>query len=49
MCVGQMKDTPKAVERWKGQVEVLRLYSSYRDAVGIDGEAIEYEWGNSQD
>ena len=25
-CVGQMKDTPEAVERWKRQVEGLRLY-----------------------
>ena len=44
LCVGQMKDTPGAIERWKGQVEGLRLYSSYQDAVGIDGEAIEFEW-----
>ena len=28
----------------KGQVEDLRMYSSYQDAVGIDGEAIEFEW-----
>ena len=41
LCVGQ---TPEAIERWKGQVEGLRLYSSYQDAVGIDGEAIEFEW-----
>ena len=41
LCVGQMKDTPGATERWKGQVEGLRLYSSYQDAVGIDGEAID--------
>ena len=44
LCVGQMRDTPEALERWKGQVEGLRLYSSYYDAVGIDGEAIEFEW-----
>ena len=49
LCVGQMKDTPEAVERRKGPVEGLRLYSSYQDAVGIDGEAIEFEWKNSQD
>ena len=35
LCVGQMKDSPGAIERWKGQVEGLRLYSSYQDAVGI--------------
>ena len=44
LCVGQMKDSPGATERWKGQVEGLRLYSSDQDAVGIDGEAIEFEW-----
>ena len=49
LCVGQMKDTPKAVERWKEQVEGLSLYSSYQDAVGIDGEAIEFEWTIFQD
>ena len=32
-----------ATERWKGHVEDLRMYSSYQDAVGIDGEAIEFE------
>ena len=46
LCVGQMKDSPGATERWKGQVEGLRLYSSYQDAVGIDAEAIEFEWKN---
>ena len=44
--VGQMKDSPEAIERWRGQVEGLRLYSSYPDAVGIDGEAIELECKN---
>ena len=46
LCVGQMKDSPGAIERWKGQVEGLKLYSSYHDAVGIDGEAVEFEWQN---
>ena len=41
-----MRDTPEVIESWKGQVEGLRLYSSYQDAVGIDGEAIEFEWKN---
>ena len=47
LCVGQMKDTPGAIERWKVEEEGLRLYSSCQDAVGIDGEAIEFEWKNS--
>ena len=32
LCVGQMKDSPEAIERWRGQVEGLRLYSSYQDS-----------------
>ena len=44
LCVGQMKDTPGATERWKGQVEDLKKYSSYPDAVGLYGEPIEFEW-----
>ena len=35
-----------ATERWKGQVEDLKKYSSYPDAVGLDGEPIEFEWTN---
>ena len=34
--IGQVKDFSGAVQRWEGQVEDLRMYSSYRDAVGID-------------
>ena len=42
-CVGRMEQRPGAAERRrKGQVEDLRMYSSYQDAVGIDGEAIEF-------
>ena len=44
LCVGQVKDISGATERWKGQVEDLKKYSSYQDAVGLDGEPIEFEW-----
>ena len=30
--------------RWEGQVEELKMYPSYQEAVGIDGEPIELEW-----
>ena len=43
MC-GTGEETAKKIERWKGQVEGLWLFSSYQDAVGMDGEAIEFEW-----
>ena len=36
--------TAKAKARCEGQVERHRLYPSYQEAVGIDGEAIELEW-----
>ena len=39
-----MRDNPGAIERWRGQVERLRMYPSFQEAVGIDGEAIEFEW-----
>ena len=45
LCIGRMEQAPGAtVQRWKGQIEDLRKYSSHQDAVGLDGEAIEFEW-----
>ena len=50
LCIGRMEQAPGAtVQRWKGQIEDLRKYSSHQDAVGLDGEAIEFEWIFSQD
>ena len=47
LCVGRMEQSPAVAERrWKGQVGDLRMYSSYQDAVGIGGEATEFEWKN---
>ena len=43
------KDISGATARWTGQVKDLKKYSSYQDAVGIDGEATELEWKFSQD
>ena len=47
-CVGEMKKTPRALERWKEQMEKLKLHS-FHDAVRIDGEAIDFELKISQD
>ena len=44
LCFGQVKDISGATERWKSQVEDLKKHSSYQDAVGLDGEPIEFEW-----
>ena len=49
LCLGQMNESKEAIERWKGQVEGLRLYSCYQDAVGIDGEATTSSGTCSQD
>ena len=46
LYVGQVKEISGATERWKGQAEGLKKYSSYQDAVGVDGEPIEFEWKN---
>ena len=46
LCVGQVKDILGATEKWEGQVEDLKMYLSYQDAVGLDGEAIGCEWTN---
>ena len=43
---GQVKDISGATESWKSQVEDLKKYTSYQDAVGLDGELIEFEWTN---
>ena len=45
LCVGKKEQNPGvADEKWTGQVEDLKRYPSYQDAVGIDGEATEFEW-----
>ena len=49
LCVGQVKGISGATERWKGQFEDLKRYSSYQNAVGLDGEPIEFEWKIFQD
>ena len=48
-CVGQMRDPPEAVERWKGQLERIMVYPSYQDNVCIDGESIPTRLGEAED
>ena len=40
----RMNESKEAMARWKGQVEDLKMYPSYKEVVGIDGEKIEFEW-----
>ena len=45
LCVSKMEQNPGAADaKWTGQIEDLKRYPSYQDAVGLDGEAIEFEW-----
>ena len=44
LCVGQMNESKEAIKRWEGQVEEFKMYPSYEELFGIDGEAIEFEW-----
>ena len=41
LCVGQRNESKEAIARREGQVEELKMYPSYKELVGIDGEAIE--------
>ena len=50
LCVGEIDQNPGAADaKSTGQVEDLKRYPSYQDAMGLDGEAIEFEWKISQD
>ena len=33
-----------AITRWEGQVKEFKMSPSYKALLGIDGEAIEFEW-----
>ena len=44
MC-GKISQNPGAADaKWTRQIENQKRYPSYQDAVGRDGEAIEFEW-----
>ena len=42
--LGRMNDSKDAVTRWEGQVEDFKMSPSCKELLGIDGEAIEFEW-----
>ena len=48
LFLGKTEQGSGAAEKWKSKLEDIEMYSPYQDAVGIDGEAIELEWKNSQ-
>ena len=47
---GEAEEEAKVqLERREGQVEEFTVSLSYTELLGIDGEAIEFEWNMSQD
>ena len=48
MC-GKIEQNPGAADaKWTWQIEDLKRNPSYQDVVGLDGEAIEFDWKNFQ-
>ena len=39
-CLGKVNDSKDATIRWGGQVEEFKMSFSYKELMGIDGEAI---------
>ena len=47
LCMGKIEQHPGAADsKWTGQIEDLKRFPSYREAVDLDGEAFEFEWRN---
>ena len=44
LCLGKMWAQRDAITRWEGQLEEFKMSASYRELLGIDGEAFEFEW-----
>ena len=44
LCVGQVKKFQEQQKDGKDKIEDLKMYPSYQDASGLDGEPIEFEW-----
>ena len=43
-CLGRMSSKTEAKARWSSQVEEFQMYFAVQEFLGIDGEAIEFEW-----
>ena len=39
-----MNESKEAIKRWEGQVEEFKMNPSYKELLGIDGEATEFQW-----
>ena len=44
LCLGKMSHISETNTRWSGQVEDFKMFYSMAELLGIDGEAIEFEW-----
>ena len=44
LCLGKMNGSRDAITGWDGQVEEFKMPLSYKELLGVDGEAIDFEW-----
>ena len=44
LCLGKLNGSKDAITWWKGQVEEFSMSPFYKELLGIDFEAIEFEW-----
>ena len=44
LCLGKVIESSDAIVRWEGQVEEFKMSLSYKELLGIDEEAIKFEW-----
>ena len=44
LCLGKMNERRDAIRRWEGQVEEFKMSLSFKELLGIGGEAIGFEW-----
>ena len=49
LCLGKIPSGEEAKTRWASQVKEFQVYYPEEEFMGIDGEAMEFEWNISQD
>ena len=45
-CLGGLNSPDDAIRRWEEEVSSWKMYSSFRQVQGLDGEPIDFEWKN---
>ena len=44
LCLGKMSESRDTIQRCEGQVDEFKMSLCYKELLGIDGEAIKFEW-----